>query len=87
MCIRDRYYRAEAARILRTLASHPSFVMMAWGNELDTYSSDNRRYAQEFKKFCEAEDGTRLYAEGSNNNFLFGLLLLKLFPSFRYLVE
>lgn len=64
-----KYYRAEAARILRTLASHPSFVMMAWGNELDTYSSDNRRYAQEFKKFCEAEDGTRLYAEGSNNNF------------------
>lgn len=64
-----KYYKDEAVRILRTLASHPSFVMMAWGNELDTYSSDNRGYAKAFKKFCETEDGTRLYAEGSNNNF------------------
>lgn len=64
-----QYYKHEAVRILRALACHPSFVMMAWGNELDTFSSDNRLYAQEFKKFCEAEDGTRLYAEGSNNNF------------------
>ena len=63
------YYFAEAERILEHLASHPSFVMMAWGNELDTSSSGKREWANKLREACRAYDSTRLYAEGTNNNY------------------
>lgn len=63
------YYQAEAVRILRTYANHPSFVMMSWGNELNTSSAESRKYADLLREKCRSIDNTRLYAEGSNNNF------------------
>lgn len=63
------YYKAEAVRILRYYANHPSFVMMSWGNELNTGSPKSREYANILRKKCRSFDDTRLYAEGSNNNF------------------
>ncbi|BFK83258.1 hypothetical protein I4000191A8_03960 [Clostridia bacterium i40-0019-1A8] len=62
------YYDEEAVRILHYLANHPSFVMFAWGNELDTTGS-NRDGANALRELCRSVDNTRLYAEGSNNNY------------------
>lgn len=63
------YLFAEAKRILAHLANHPSFVMLAWGNELDTTTAEKRSWAAKLREVCRAQDPTRLYAEGSNNNF------------------
>ena len=59
------YYAAEARQILRSLANHPSFVMLSFGNEL--------HFREEFRPFTEGllrelreTDATRLYAAGSN---------------------
>ena len=64
----SEYYDKEAVRILRYLANHPSFVMFAWGNELNTTGS-NRDGADALRELCRSVDSTRLYAEGSNNNY------------------
>ncbi len=63
------YFKDEAVRILHALANHPSFVMMSCGNELDTVSSDNRTYVNQWTDLCKSVDDTRLYAEGTNNNY------------------
>ena len=62
------YFNEEAVRILEYLANHPSFVMFAWGNELNTTGS-NRDGANALRELCRSVDDTRLYAEGSNNNY------------------
>ena len=59
------YLKDEAGRLLRFLASHPSFVMMSWGNEL----WGGRDIAQDLRRYCRTVDTTRLYAEGTNNSF------------------
>ncbi|WP_195983721.1 discoidin domain-containing protein [Clostridium sp. D33t1_170424_F3] len=64
----NEYYSEEAVRILEYLANHPSFVMFAWGNELNTTGS-NRDGANALRELCRSVDDTRLYAEGSNNNY------------------
>jgi hypothetical protein len=59
------YLKDEAGRLLRFLACHPSFVMMSWGNEL----WGGRDIARDLRRYCRTIDSTRLYAEGTNNNF------------------
>ena len=59
------YYEAEALRILRHLANHPSFVTLSFGNELQ-FSEDNRPFTEGLLKKLREEDPTRLYAAGSN---------------------
>lgn len=63
------YLFAEAERILVHLANHPSFVMLAWGNELDTTTPEKRACTARLRAVCRKLDPTRLYAEGSNNDF------------------
>lgn len=63
------YFKEEAVRILHALANHPSFVMMSCGNELNTDSADKREIVNEWTNRCREEDDTRLYAEGTNNNY------------------
>ena len=68
--VRQRQYVFdEVERILGHLANHPSFVMLAWGNELSTDSPAKRDAAAELLAHARAIDSTRLYGEGSNNNF------------------
>ncbi len=59
------FYQAEAQRILRMLANHPSFVMLTFGNELHTHESGTR-FAEQLLDLCRKWDPTRLYANGSN---------------------
>ncbi|ODR28289.1 hypothetical protein [Eisenbergiella tayi] len=59
------YYRNEAFHILTEYGNHPSFVMMAWGNELN--GSYERMY--QLVQECQAKDNRHLYTIGSNNNF------------------
>ena len=63
------YNKTEAERILKTYANHPSFVMFAWGNELNTSTTARRATADDMREYCKTIDRTRLYAEGSNNNY------------------
>ncbi len=65
----NQYYTDEAGRILKYLANHPSFVAMTWGNELNTDNAAARQKANELREHCRAIDSTRLYAEGTNNNY------------------
>lgn len=59
------YYQAEMRQIIRTLANHPSFVMLTWGNELWTGKLGRRRMSDMIRQAHETDD-TRLYANGSN---------------------
>lgn len=59
------YSRAEALRILTTYANHPSFVMLALGNEMFEGRDSRARLVAGLRAF----DPTRLYAQGSNNEF------------------
>ena len=59
------YYAAEARRILRHLANHPSFVMLSFGNELQ-YPEEARSFVTGLLQELRREDPTRLYADGSN---------------------
>lgn len=63
------YFTEEAKRILDYLASNPSFIMMTWGNELTTDNTANRNAANTLRTTCKSIDNTRLYAEGTNNNW------------------
>jgi hypothetical protein len=58
----------EAGNIVRYVASDPSFVMLAWGNELQTDGMERREQANEWRGYCRSVGWTRSYAEGSNNN-------------------
>ena len=59
------YYTAEARRILRHLANHPSFVMLSFGNELH-FRDEFRPYTDSLLRELRELDPTRLYASGSN---------------------
>ena len=59
------YYAAEAVQILRSLANHPSFVMLSFGNELH-FRDEVRPFVSHFLQELRKTDPTRLYAAGSN---------------------
>ena len=59
------YTRAEALRILDAYANHPSFVMFSLGNEMFPGRENRARVIAELHQ----ADPTRLYAQGSNNEF------------------
>jgi hypothetical protein len=59
------YYLEEGLRILETYGNHPSFVMFSLGNEIGGERSEMARHIEAFRK----ADPTRLYAQGSNNDF------------------
>lgn len=55
------YYRLELTSILRTLANHPSFVMLTFGNELWA-TKRGHEVMDELLKIAHSTDATRLYA-------------------------
>lgn len=59
------YYSAELQGIIRTLANHPSFVMLTLGNELQTKEKGRERMRR-LVALARELDATRLYANGSN---------------------
>ena len=59
------YSRAEGLRILATYGNHASFVMFSLGNELWDGRENRARLVAEFRQ----ADPTRLYVQGSNNEF------------------
>ncbi len=62
------YYRTELRELLLFLANHPSFVMLSFGNELQTDESGHGRM-REMLRQAHALDATRLTADGSNNHY------------------
>jgi hypothetical protein len=65
----DDYCRAEGERILNAWGNHPSLVMLALGNEIGIRRPANRQAMSGIVSHFRELDPTRLYAEGSNNNF------------------
>ncbi len=59
------YYRVELEQILRTLANHPSFVMLTLGNELWSQETGTKRMTR-LLELAKGIDNTRLYANASN---------------------
>lgn len=59
------YYKTELVGIIRTLANHPSFVMLTLGNELQTKELGRTRM-NSLVRLAKNMDDTRLYANGSN---------------------
>lgn len=59
------YYQTELSAILKMLANHPSFVMLTFGNELQTHEKGLQRM-EELLKAARRTDPTRLYANASN---------------------
>ena len=59
------YYKTELVSIIRTLANHPSFVMLTLGNELQTKELGRERM-NSLVRLAKNMDDTRLYANGSN---------------------
>lgn len=57
-------YGQDGINAVKYLASNPSFVMMTFGNEMNTTSAP----VEAFRAKIKAVDPTRLYAEGTNNN-------------------
>ncbi len=63
------YFTDEAYRILKHLANHPSFVMMAFGNEMSLDGKSAEDEVKVLREKCRDFDSTRLYSEGSNDDF------------------
>ena len=62
------YYRTELTQVLRMLANHPSFVMLAFGNELQAGEKGHERM-RELLQLARDIDPTRLYADASNCHY------------------
>ena len=62
------YYKAEFLGILDMLANHPSFVMLTFGNELQTDEA-GRAFMDELLALGRKKDYTRLYANASNCHY------------------
>ena len=60
------FYKNELSQIIKTYANHPSFVMLALGNELHA-SDEGVDRMHELLRTARELDPTRLYAWGSNN--------------------
>ena len=61
----DGYLLAEGKRILTTYGNHPSFVMFSLGTEIHGGRTNRASAVAELRR-C---DPTRLYVQGSNNEF------------------
>ena len=59
----DEWVYREAERILREYGNHPSFVMMAYGNE--PAGPNQREYLAEWIEHFRAKDGRRLYTSAA----------------------
>jgi len=59
----DDYMRAEGERILKQFGNHPSFVMLALGNEIGGDQPPRTALVKHFRSI----DSRHLYAQGSNN--------------------
>lgn len=57
-----RFLKKEGMNILKTYGNHPSFVMLALGNELSGDISEMRHFVDDFRK----ADSRHLYTFGSN---------------------
>ncbi len=62
------YYCTELEELLRVFANHPSFVMLSFGNELQSDEVGHERMRQMIAR-AHKLDGTRLIADGSNNHY------------------
>ena len=62
------YYKTEFLGILDMLANHPSFVMLTFGNELQTDEA-GRAFMDELLALGRKKDYTRLYANASNCHY------------------
>lgn len=62
------YYQGELLQTLRTLANHPSFVMMTFGNELACHDLGHQRMEM-LLEAARAIDPTRLFACASNAHY------------------
>lgn len=63
-----QYYRLELEQILKYYGNHPSFLMLSFGNELQTSELGESRMG-ELLELARTLDGTKLYASGSNNYY------------------
>ena len=61
----DNFCLAEGERLLKTFGNHPSFVMLALGNELDGKQELMAPFVRDFRLL----DSRHLYAQGTNNWF------------------
>lgn len=59
----DQYIYKESERIVQAYGNHPSFCMMAYGNE--PAGKNLIEYLTEFVKYWKAKDNRRLYTTGS----------------------
>ena len=59
----DRWIRAEGDRILREYGNHPSFVMLAYGNEPG--GPNRRKYLSELVEYWQEKDPRRLYTSAA----------------------
>ena len=62
------YYQKELREIIKTLANHPSFVMLTFGNELHCGALGTSRMHQMLES-AHKQDSTRLYANASNAHY------------------
>ncbi len=62
------YYQTELKELLQHYANHPSFVMLTFGNELQTTKEGHSRM-REMLETAHKIDRTRLIADGSNNHY------------------
>ena len=62
------YYQKELRQIIKTLANHPSFVMLTFGNELHCGALGTSRMHQMIQA-AKKQDPTRLYANASNAHY------------------
>ena len=62
------YYQKELRQIIKTLANHPSFVMLTFGNELHCGELGTSRMHQMIQA-AKKQDPTRLYANASNAHY------------------
>lgn len=62
------YYRTELVQLLDTLANHPSFVMLSFGNELHAGSKGHERM-RTLLRLAGETDATRLYTDASNGHY------------------
>lgn len=61
----DRWLEEETQRILRTYGNHPSFVLMASGNEPGGPEAGRDAYLSEWLKRRRQEDSRRLFTSGA----------------------
>lgn len=59
----DTYLYAESERMIEAYGNHPSFCMMAYGNEPE--GENQHQFLTEFVSFWKARDNRRIYTSGA----------------------